>query len=363
MSRGRAALAAACALALVPCASAPADQWYQTDTHVHSVVSGDALVDMGIISQAAKQLGYNAMFITDHQAGSNFPISTVVANHVVFDDDLGAKWDQLLSGSPTGTIDQLAASPVRSGTSSLHLKATGTTFGESFAALKRGPNLRSGDLILKFSVYPTRIDAGSGLYASASIGGDASVDTPVEGYTTNAGVISPGKSTVMVWQLGNARTPSTNANARVITHQLPYALNQWNDYEIDVTTGTAKLNGSAIDIGSQGLGDIPAADRPLDYNALNQLKMSAAGSGGGTAEGYFDAYHLDASSPVPSGDEFAYRNTMVHAYDTSAFVAFPSIEMGFNRHAQRLNFPITSGQQYNDFFQCDAVGEHCKIKS
>src|SRR3954452_22713790 len=120
LKRGMAAFAAACALALVWSAPAPADQWYQTDTHVHSVVSGDALTDIGIISQAAKQLGYNAMFITDHQAGSNFPISTVVANHVVFEDDLGSKWNQDISGSPTGVVDQLATSPVRSGTSSLH---------------------------------------------------------------------------------------------------------------------------------------------------------------------------------------------------------------------------------------------------
>src|SRR4051794_25042304 len=361
LQRGIAAFAAACALALVWSAPAPADQWYQTDTHVHSVVSGDALDDMGLISQAGKQLGYNAMFITDHQAGSNFPISTVVANHVVFDDDLGAKWSPDVFGAPTSTTDQLVSSPVRSGTNSLHLKATGTSFGEGFVALKRGPNLRSGDLILKFSVYPTRIDAGSGLYVSASIGGDASVDLPVEGYTTSDGVVSPGKSTVMVWQLGNARAASADPNARVITHQLPYTLNQWNDYEIDVTTGAAKLNGSPIDIGSQGLGDIPPADRALDYNALNQMKMSAGGSGGGTADGYFDGYHLDASAPVPSGDEFAYRNTQVHAFDTSTYKAFPSIEMGFNRHVQRLNFPITSGSEYNNFFQCDAVGEHCKI--
>src|SRR2546430_17463853 len=102
-----AALAAACALALSWSASAPADQWYQTDTHVHSVVSGDALTDMGIISQAAKSLGYNAQFITDHQAGSNFPISTVVANHVVFDDDLGSKWNTDVFGFPSGVVQQL----------------------------------------------------------------------------------------------------------------------------------------------------------------------------------------------------------------------------------------------------------------
>src|SRR3954452_16779755 len=136
LKRGMAAFAAACALALVWSAPAPADQWYQTDTHVHSVVSGDALDDMGLISQAGKQLGYNAMFITDHQAGSNFPISTVVANHVVFDDDLGSKWDPDFFGTPSIHLAELVPSHVRSGTASLHVKAQATTSGESSVRLK-----------------------------------------------------------------------------------------------------------------------------------------------------------------------------------------------------------------------------------
>src|SRR4051794_34187511 len=147
-------------------ATAAADQWFKTDTHVHSVVSGDGLPDLGIISAAAKARGYNAMFITDHQAGSNFPISTVIANHVAFDDDFGSKWEIDSFGTPTTKIAELVPTPVRSGTASLHVKATAAASGESSVHLKRGPNLRSGDLILRFSAFPTRIDAGSGLYAS-----------------------------------------------------------------------------------------------------------------------------------------------------------------------------------------------------
>ena len=196
---------------------------------------------------------------------------------------------------------------------------------------------------------------------SASLGGDGSVDKPVEGYTTRDGVISPGKSAVMVWQLGDARAPLGDPSARVITHDLPYQLNTWNNYEINVTVGVAKRNGVAIDIASAGLADIPPADRAMDLNALTQLKMGAAASGGDTASGYFDAYHLDASVPVPSGQEFVYRNTSVGAFDTSTFTAFPSIEMGFNRHAQRFNFGITTAGEYNSFFGCDPSGASCAM--
>jgi histidinol phosphatase-like PHP family hydrolase len=79
-----------------------------TDLHVHSVLSGDAIDDIGILSAAAKSKGYNALFLTDHQAAGNFPISTVVANHAEFDDSLGSKWDEMTFGDllPAG-VDRL----------------------------------------------------------------------------------------------------------------------------------------------------------------------------------------------------------------------------------------------------------------
>src|SRR6476659_6959870 len=61
----------------VPVASAaPSGTWYKTDTHVHSVFSGDAVADLGVLSQSAKARGYDALFLTDHQEGSGFQIST-----------------------------------------------------------------------------------------------------------------------------------------------------------------------------------------------------------------------------------------------------------------------------------------------
>src|SRR3954447_2952757 len=363
MALRRAALTLAASLSLAVPATAAGDQWFKTDTHVHSVVSGDGLPDLGIISQAGKARGYNAMFITDHQAGSNLATSTVIANHVVFEDDLGSKWDPSTFGAPaTGSVAELAATPLRSVLKSLHVRASAPSSGEAFVVMKRGPSLRSGDLILKFSAFPTRIDAGSGMYVSAALGGDVS-DDPPDGYTTRSGSISPGKSTILVWQMGNARMPSSDPNARVMTQSLPYTLNAWNDYEIDVTTGQVKRNGAVVTPGgSGGITAIPPADQPVEYNALAKLKMAAAASGGGSAEGYFDKYNLDASVPVATGEEFAYRNTVLNPYDTPTLKLLPSIEMGTSRHVQRFNFNIASGAEYSAFFQCDAFGQNGKIR-
>src|SRR5215217_6771805 len=78
-----------------PSSAASGWNWYKTDTHFHSVVSGDALADVGIISQAGQARGYDAIFLTDHQHASEFPISTWKANRVTFDEG----YDRWLSGT------------------------------------------------------------------------------------------------------------------------------------------------------------------------------------------------------------------------------------------------------------------------
>ncbi len=301
-------------------------QWYRTDTHVHTVFSGDALDDFGIIAEAGKSRGYDAFFLTDHQAGNNDIISTVAANQVVFDDDLGSKWAVDSYGPSTNVINGPTTAVARAGTTSLHLKTTSNTYGETVRVIKRGPNFRSGDVILKVSILPTRVDPGSGAYVSVSIGGDVTVKEP-DGYTTQAGVISPGKSTVLVWQIGTPRIASPDPQARIVTYQLDYQLNTWKDYTINV---------------SDALRAIPAEDLPLEYNAVSQAKMAVGASNGGTADAYFDSYRMVPSAPPSPAQEFVYRTPLVDDFDTPTFKLFPSLEPGNNRHSQRFNFGITN---------------------
>jgi hypothetical protein len=309
-------------------------QWYKTDTHIHSSVSADAYPDLGILSNNAKAAGYNAIFATDHNLASDFPANGV-ANQVPFEDSYLHLFTGTY-GTLNSTANELVSIPVNTGSKSLHLASTSTGSAETYTWAVRGPNFRSGDIILKVSIYPTRIDAGSGVYVSASIGGDPRVTTspappgPV-GYTTQAGVISPGKSTMLVWQLGSARTASNDPNARVLTYSLgSYTLNAWNHYTINI---------------SNYLSDIPVADRPLDYNGLTYLKMAAA-SNNGTVDAYFDSYLVSASAPQAPAQEFIYRNSLVHNFDTSTFKIFPSLEMGVSRHANRFDFGITDVSQF-----------------
>src|SRR5919108_2147904 len=138
-------------------------QWYKVDTHVHSSVSADAFVDIGIHSQLAIENGYDAIFLTDHNGGSSFQINNLTANHMVFEDSY-TRWDLGTYGSLSSTTNELVSNPVNTGTQSLHLRSSSSGTGETYIWTKRGPNLRSGDIMLHVSIYPTRIDPGSGLY-------------------------------------------------------------------------------------------------------------------------------------------------------------------------------------------------------
>lgn len=323
-----------------PAKALPNGRWFKTDTHVHSVVSSDASADLGIISQA-KSLGYNALFITDHDGASTFQISGITANNVTFDDALGSRWTDYTYGSFSSSTNALATSPVSQGTNSLHLAASSTSTGDTGLWVKRGPNFRSGDAILNVSIYPTRIDPNSGVYVSVSIGGDPRVVRNPTGYTTRGGTISPGKTIVFVWQLGNARTPSTVANARVLTYPLgsgTYRLNAWNTYTINV---------------SDALRDVAAADMPVEYNGFSYVKMAVA-SNGGTVDAYFDDFSLTASTPQDPAAEYVYRTGNVSAYDTSDFNMFPSYEMGQTVHTNRFNFGITSTSEYRHYAKGNA---------
>lgn len=318
-------------------AQGPLYDWYQIDTHVHSAVSAEAQVDAGILSLAQAE-GYDGLMITDHNNASEFHINRLTANHLEFLDN-GARWDIGSYGNISSSTNVLSTAETTDGTHSLFLSSTSNSndLGETFRWSKRGPNFRAGDITLDLSIFPTQIDANSGAYVSVSIGGDPTVEIDHPGYTTDPDpqtqgdeVISPGKSVVLVWQIGNPRLPDSNPNQQVIVNDLgSFNLNQWNNYTIDVT-----------DV----LDTIAAVDRPLDYNALTHIKLATAATNG-TASAYFDAFLLSAPGQTPA-EEYIYRTDVIDDFDTSSFQLFPAHEMGQRRHTNRFNFGITDPSEF-----------------
>jgi len=213
------------ALLVVPpavIAATPASQWYAADLHVHDTFSADARPDLGIIARNARAAGLNAVFLTDHNQTSDFPISSRTANNAFFDvvghDDL-SHWTTVGSG-----VSQVS-SPVHSGTAATKLTSTGST--EQYLWTVRGPNLRAGTgaVSTRFSIYPTTLGTGGTFAISASFGGDVTIQKSKpgpEGYTlASTGVAVSCKSVVFVWYLGAAPDPAryqpTSSNCSALT--------------------------------------------------------------------------------------------------------------------------------------------------
>ena len=319
--------------------------YWKTELHAHSTVSGDGTTDNGIIAAAAKDLGFNAVFMTDHTAGAYNPTGGVVSSHLSFEDDSGAnrQWEDEPSNPTATAAAGLSTEHVLSGSNSY--KVSISSPGEAFGWIKRGANQNAGQITMKFNVFPTQLEPGAGLYVSASMGGDPTVPGRFsDGYTTADGTVLPGHSTTLVWQLGTPRADSDDGTTRVITHPLSYTLDTWNTYTIDVS--------SAIEAAFPD-----PAKRPGDLNGLLYIKMAGASASGATATGYFDALTIDAANaPTKSAGaaaaaaaDFVERNQTIHNWDTPSFTLVPGEEVGFNDHVQRFHYPITDVSQWQQF--------------
>ncbi len=353
LALGAAGALAALALALPgdgpPAPGALGWTWYKTDTHVHSVISGDAAPDLGIIAAGAKKFGYNALFLTDHNLASTFPVSIQTSVDVNLDDTM-PRWFPTTAGAPTSVTNALepAPAPVASGTQSLHLAATaGALPGEASVWTKRGASLRSGDDVLTFAVFPKTLAAGSGLYVSASLGGDPTI-APPPGYTTSSGVISPAKSKVFVYYLGAPPPASLYPGSQVFTFDIGAAPQIPGHFSCD-RAGVVLNAWTRCTINlSRALPLVAAAERPLDYNAFTDLKIAAIAAGG-TADAFFDAYRLKATAPQDAAGEYVFRNGMISGYDTADFRIFPSVELGVGDHVGRFDFGFADPTQFRAY--------------
>src|SRR5438309_6393579 len=222
----------------------------------------------------------------------------------------------------------------------LHVASSGA--GAASAWSRRGPNLRSGNAVLKFSVSPKSVTGTGGLYVSASIGGDPTI-SPSAGYTTAAGVVSPGKSYVFIWYYRNPPAAALYGGASVRTFQLGApGSGSTCTVPFGALFSTSAWTTCTITLNSALSPPFPPADLPSDVNAFLDLQIGASGT---SADGYFDKYTLDATSPVPAQTEFAYRNSVISTYDTPTFKIYPSVEIGVGNHTQRFNYATPDASQ------------------
>jgi hypothetical protein len=354
-------LAPSAALTALPAQAAPAvaPTWWKVDTHRHTAFSGDARTDIGLAAAQARSAGYNAVFFTDHDRAASFQVQGANGNYLSYSDTLSGRFTAKTRGSLTSQAASTVSSPVHSGSASLHLKATSSTSGQSFVYANRGPSLRVGTALIDFWVYPEQIATNSGVDVSVALGGDATVGSNATGYTTSNGVPTNGKSTILVWQLGNARPSSQSGLTQVYATSLSYTPQTWNHYVVNVRTGSVDWtpqSGSTTTSQGYGLNTISTANQPAPYVVLSDVKMEAA-STGGTADAYLDDVVLRNTDPRCPAEDFVYRNNLINSgqFNATDFTVFPAREMGQTKHTNQFNFDLTNTSQYSDYYNDTSV--------
>lgn len=318
---------------------AVAGHWFRIETHVHSVFSSDAVADVGVLARTARTLGYNAVFLTDHNEGSSFQIAGETANHRTLDES-DKEWEISRRGELNGATARLESTTAFQGTRALHLALPPSSSGTLSIWARRGPLIVAGPVTLTFAVLVQQLDPGTGFAALISLGGAPDIGRTV-GYTTESGDVRLGQSVTFAWTIGQPLLPAATPSHHVVVFPLPEpAHGKWTVYTVNV---------------SEALAQLPTDQRPHPFAAFLYPRF-ALSTTGGAAELFLDGVTLHAERPLSPAEEFVARTALCQAFSDASFQVFCAHEMGQQRHTTRFDFAITNSSQFHSFqFGTDGI--------
>jgi len=170
------------------------------ETHVHSAFSADAVADVGVLAVTARALGYDAVFLTDHNEGSAFQIRGDTANRRVLDEDDGG-WKLFQRGDLRSSTSAMESETAYRGVRAFHLALSAPSTGAVGLWARRGPLIAAGPVILSFAVLVRHLDPESGFAATVTLGGDSDVAQAI-GYTTAGGEVLLDRHVTFAWTIG-----------------------------------------------------------------------------------------------------------------------------------------------------------------
>lgn len=309
------------------------------ETHVHSAFSADAVADVGVLAAAARRLGYDAVFLTDHNEGSAYQIDGHTANRRTLDED-DRGWKVFRRGVVSTSAATMENDTAYQGVRAFRLALSSPSAGTIGLWARRGPLVTAGPVILSFAVLVRHFDPETGFAATVSLGGDPEIGSTI-GYTTASGEVLLDRGVTFAWTLGNPVLPASEPAQRVIVFPLPEPrANEWTVYTIDVTAALAQL---------------PANEQPHPFAAFlyPTLRLSAHA---GSADLSVDAVVLEAQRPLPPADEFVARSQLCHTFSSDSFRVFCAQEMGQQRHTIRFDFAIEHPEEFTSFrFGTDGI--------
>ena len=199
-----------------------------------------------------------------------------------------------------------------------------------------------------------------------SLGGDASTGQTAIGYTDSHGVphglTAPKKSTVLVWQVGNARKASQDGTTDVFVNTLHApTMGKWNHYTVNVTTGALSWTDGAQSASASPTGTgtslnaLPSADQPDTRDGRPDLRQDGGGDDRHRVRrrllrrlrrrvGYGELSGARVRRPQRA-DQLARAATL---FNTATFRMYPAREMGQTYHANQFVFTPSSAADYYD---------------
>ncbi|MDW8007806.1 MAG: hypothetical protein RMJ05_13980 [Thermomicrobium sp.] len=317
--------------------SPPTGRWFRIETHMHSVFSSDAVADVGVLTAAARELGYDAVFLTDHNEGSAFQIEGETANLRTLDEQ-DSGWKVERSRTPEGTIAQFEHTTAFRGVRAFHVALPAS--GSLSLWTRRGPLVAAGPITFTFAVLVRRLEPGTGLAAMVSLGGAPDLGETV-GYTTETGAVRRDHSVTLAWTIGEPLLPAATPRHRILAFSLPEPDREtWTVFTVDV---------------SEALRQLPSDERPHRFAALLYPRFRLTATGG-VADLFLDAVRLEAKRPLTPAEEFVARTSLCRAYSDESFQLFCAHEMGQQRHTSRFDYAITDTTQFRSFqFGTDGI--------
>ncbi len=309
------------------------------ETHVHSVFSADAVADVGVLAVTARALGYDAVFLTDHNEGSAFQIQGDTANRRVLDEDDGG-WKLFQRGDLRSSTTAMESETAYQGVRAFHLALSTPSTGAVGLWARRGPLIAAGPVILSFAVLVRHLDPESGFAATVTLGGDSDVAQAI-GYTTAGGEVLLDRHVTFAWTIGSPVLPTSQPAHRVIVFPLPEPrADEWTLYTVDVTEALAQL---------------AADEQPHPFAAFLHPRFTLSAHDG-SADLFLDAVTLEARNPLAPAEEFVARTQLCHAFSSDSFHLFCAHEMGQQRHTIRFDFAIEDPADFTDFrFGTDGI--------
>jgi len=307
--------------------------WYKTELHHHSVFS-DGYYDLGVVTQHAKDLGYNAFFLTDHDVVG-------FSRNKTFDDSLQV-WQYLRSPSvwyEEWCVNELVPTPVYKGTYSLHLRSKSSDSSCQRYTAWRGPILWSGDIFLNFSLYPAFLSSPqfAGAFVELMFGLKYGWETDwwdsqCEGGVTWAnGTVTAPHYVILRFGVLGSEGNVTEADETIRGFNFTVTLGAWNTFSLNVT-----------DYMVRSLPTMLAPDCAISAISLNCITDHCE-----ISDVYFDDVALYTEEPAKSvGELFAYRNEELASFDTGTFKAFPSVELSEFLHFNHFVYNFTTSQGY-----------------